>query len=83
MARVSCPNEPPHSGMDCKPDGCGRKPLVRERDHEGFRGLYLVIPPTGGPTEVIGLSVLIWLYAKHQRYLLTLPPPEFQVKLEV
>jgi hypothetical protein len=50
---------------------------------KAFARLYLVIPPTGGPTEVIGLSVLIWLYAKHQRYLLTLPPPEFQVKLEV
>jgi hypothetical protein len=48
-----------------------------------FARLYLVIPPTGGPTEVIGLSVLIWLYAKYQRYLLTLPPPEFQAKLEI
>lgn len=31
--------------------------------------LVQVLPPTGGPTEVIGLAVLIWLHAKHQRVL--------------
>ena len=27
------------------------------------------VPPTGGPTEVIGLAVLLWLHAKHLRFL--------------
>lgn len=31
--------------------------------------LVQILPPTGGPTEVIGLAVLIWLHAKHQRVL--------------
>lgn len=48
----------------------------------GFQRAYLILPPTGGPTEVIGISVLIWLYAKHQRYLLSQPQPEFTAKLE-
>ncbi len=26
-----------------------------------------VLPPTGGPTEAIGIAVLIWLHAKHRR----------------
>ncbi len=46
-----------------------------------FYRLYLVIPPTGGPTEVIGISVLVWLYAKHQRYLLTLPAPALSARV--
>lgn len=28
-----------------------------------------ILPPTGGPTELIGLSILIWLHAKHRRVL--------------
>lgn len=48
----------------------------------GFLRLYLILPPTGGPTEVIGLAVLIWLYAKHQRFLHSEPKPEFMAKLE-
>jgi len=28
-----------------------------------------ILPPTGGPTEVIGLAILIWLHAKHRRVL--------------
>jgi hypothetical protein len=47
----------------------------------GFQRLYLVLPPTGGPTEIIGLAVLIWLYAKHQRFLHSQPQPEFMAKL--
>ncbi len=35
--------------------------------------LYNVIPPTGGPTEIIGFSVLLWLHAKHQRFLAKQP----------
>jgi hypothetical protein len=38
-----------------------------------FHRIYQVLPPTGGPTEVIGLGVLIWLYAKHQRFLQSQP----------
>lgn len=34
-----------------------------------YQRIYLVLPPTGGPTEVIGLATLIWIYAKYQRYL--------------
>lgn len=33
----------------------------------GVRHLYQVLPPTGGPTEMIGVAVLIWLHAKHRR----------------
>lgn len=32
-----------------------------------FHRMFLVLPPTGGPTEVIGIAVLIWLHAKHKR----------------
>lgn len=32
-----------------------------------FHRLFQVLPPTGGPTEIIGLAVLIWLHAKHRR----------------
>ncbi len=32
-----------------------------------FHRAFQVLPPTGGPTEVIGLAVLIWLHAKHRR----------------
>lgn len=28
-----------------------------------------ILPPTGGPTEMIGVAVLIWLHAKHRRVL--------------
>jgi hypothetical protein len=28
-----------------------------------------ILPPTGGPTELIGLAILIWLHAKHRRVL--------------
>ncbi len=35
--------------------------------------LYNVVPPTGGPTEVIGLAVLIWLWAKYERYHASMP----------
>jgi hypothetical protein len=34
-----------------------------------FHRLIFVLPPTGGPTETIGLAVLIWLHAKHKRVL--------------
>jgi hypothetical protein len=34
-----------------------------------FHRLFQVLPPTGGPTEVIGIAVLIWLHAKHKRVL--------------
>jgi hypothetical protein len=34
-----------------------------------FHRLFQVLPPTGGPTEVIGIAVLIWLHAKHRRVL--------------
>jgi hypothetical protein len=33
----------------------------------GASHLFQVLPPTGGPTEMIGLSVLIWLHAKYRR----------------
>ena len=46
-----------------------------------FYHLYSVVAPTGGPTELIGVSVLMWLHAKHQRYLLTLPAPALTAKL--
>jgi hypothetical protein len=46
-----------------------------------FQRLPLVLPPTGGPTEIIGISVLIWLYAKYQRHLLSQPKPEFMAQL--
>jgi hypothetical protein len=46
-----------------------------------FQRLPLVLPPTGGPTELIGISVLIWLYAKYQRHLISQPPPEFMAQL--
>ncbi len=36
--------------------------LVRD-----FHRMIHVLPPTGGPTEIIGLAVLIWLHAKHRR----------------
>ena len=26
-----------------------------------------ILPPTGGPTEMIGVAILIWLHAKHRR----------------
>lgn len=26
-----------------------------------------ILPPTGGPTEMIGIAILIWLHAKHRR----------------
>lgn len=32
-----------------------------------FHRISQVLPPTGGPTEMIGLAVLIWLHAKHRR----------------
>jgi hypothetical protein len=32
-----------------------------------FHRIFQVLPPTGGPTETIGLAVLIWLHAKHRR----------------
>lgn len=28
-----------------------------------------ILPPTGGPTEIIGIAILVWLHAKHQRFL--------------
>jgi hypothetical protein len=34
-----------------------------------FHRVTLILPPTGGPTEIIGLAVLIWLHAKHKRVL--------------
>lgn len=46
-----------------------------------FQRLPLVLPPTGGPTELIGISVLIWLYAKYQRHVVAQPPPEFMAQL--
>jgi hypothetical protein len=46
-----------------------------------FQRLPLVLPPTGGPTEFIGISVLIWLYAKYKRHLVSQPPPEFMTQL--
>jgi hypothetical protein len=46
-----------------------------------FQRLPLVLPPTGGPTELIGISVLIWLYAKYQRHMLSQPKPEFMAQL--
>ena len=35
----------------------------------GYHRAIQVLPPTGGPTEVIGLAILIWLHAKHRRFL--------------
>ena len=32
-----------------------------------FHRMVQVLPPTGGPTEIIGVAVLIWLHAKHRR----------------
>ncbi len=32
-----------------------------------FHRVVQVLPPTGGPTEIIGIAVLIWLHAKHRR----------------
>ena len=32
-----------------------------------FHRIFQVLPPTGGPTETIGVAVLIWLHAKHRR----------------
>lgn len=32
-----------------------------------FHRIVQVLPPTGGPTEFIGVAVLIWLHAKHRR----------------
>jgi hypothetical protein len=26
-----------------------------------------ILPPTGGPTELIGIAILVWLHAKHRR----------------
>ena len=46
-----------------------------------FQRLPLVLPPTGGPTEVIGIATLLWLYAKYQRHLRSMPPPEFMAQL--
>ncbi len=43
--------------------------------------LYNILPPTGGPTEVIGFAVVVWLYAKYERYKLTLPAPALTAKL--
>ena len=46
-----------------------------------YQRMIFVMPPTGGPTEIIGIAVLIWIYAKYQRYLLSMPAPEFMAKL--
>ncbi len=32
-----------------------------------FHRVIQVLPPTGGPTEIMGLGILVWLHAKHQR----------------
>lgn len=32
-----------------------------------FHRIFQVLPPTGGPTETIGIAVLLWLHAKHRR----------------
>ncbi len=32
-----------------------------------FHRIFQILPPTGGPTEIIGLAVLIWLHAKYRR----------------
>jgi hypothetical protein len=40
-----------------------------------FCRIVSVSAPTGGPTEVIGLSVLLWIWAKYIRYQTTLPAP--------
>jgi hypothetical protein len=40
-----------------------------------YQRLYLVLPPTGGPTEVIGLATLLWIWAKYQRYQQAHPVP--------
>lgn len=29
--------------------------------------LIQYLPPTGGPTEIMGLAILVWLHAKHRR----------------
>lgn len=46
-----------------------------------FHRLYNIVAPTGGPTEIIGFAVIIWLYAKYQRFQLTLPAPALTAKL--
>ena len=34
-----------------------------------FHRAVQILPPTGGPTELIGIAILIWLHAKHRRFL--------------
>ncbi len=53
--------------------GAGSVWFVEVLTKEAHRILQ-IIPPTGGPTEVIGLAVLIWLHAKHQRILASRNP---------
>jgi len=40
----------------------------------GFPRLIQYLPPTGGPTEMIGVAILIWLHAKHRRFLESTAP---------
>lgn len=46
--------------------GAGSLWFVFELTHD-FHRIFQVLPPTGGPTEVIGVAVLIWLHAKLRR----------------
>jgi len=60
--------------------GLGSAWFTQDITH-AYQRLYLILPPTGGPTEVIGFAVIIWLWAKYQRYLMTLPAPALSAKL--
>lgn len=46
--------------------GAGSIWFVTVLYHE-FHRAFQILPPTGGPTEIIGIAVLIWLHAKHRR----------------
>ena len=59
--------------------GIGSAWFAHEITH-AFQRIYLVLPPTGGPTELIGFAVLIWLWAKYQRHLASLPAPALTAK---
>jgi hypothetical protein len=42
--------------------------FVQELTRSYHRAIQ-ILPPTGGPTELIGLAILVWLHAKHRRHI--------------
>jgi hypothetical protein len=40
----------------------------------GFPRFVQYLPPTGGPTELMGIAILLWLHAKHRRFLVSRMP---------